>query len=147
MPEHDNGVVRVGSYSVDKDTVERLIAWHGSEALRLPAGDGSAVRWALRQATLRALAAPPRVACQWRDVDLLGTGEGPWTLVFRGEVAEYAETVLHGDVSLSVTTGASRITAHAVLTRAGTTRPSPRDPSPRGPFPRGPLPRETEVLR
>ncbi|MFD7080761.1 hypothetical protein ACFYXV_19985 [Streptomyces sp. NPDC002181] len=132
MPEHGDGVLRVGSYSVDAAAVDYLIARHGPEALRLPATTGSpAVRWALRQATLRALAAPPRIAARWGDIALRGDGEGPWTLLFKGEVAPYARSVLHGDVALSVTTRAGRVTAHAVLTRAATP----------------PTPRETEVPR
>ncbi|ALC21785.1 hypothetical protein ACH46N_31415 [Streptomyces pristinaespiralis] len=125
MPEHGPSVLRIGSYGVDADALDRLIARHGAKALELPAGGGSAVRWALRQAALRALAAPPRVAGRWRDVDLLGTDGGPYTLIFRGEVARFAETVLRGDISLSVTTGAGRVTAHAVMTRgSGPARPS-----------------------
>ncbi|ROQ88908.1 hypothetical protein EDE04_7300 [Streptomyces sp. 2132.2] len=131
MPEYGNGILRVGSYSVDAATVDRLVARYGSEALRLPATGAPAVRWALRQATLRALAAPPRIACRWGDIALRGEDEGPWTLLFKGEVAPYARSVLHGDVSLSVTTRAGRVTAHAVLTRAAS-------PS---------APRETEVPR
>ncbi|MFJ8859006.1 hypothetical protein ACIRD8_11280 [Streptomyces sp. NPDC102451] len=126
-PVRADSVVRVGSYGVDTDAVERLVAWHGPGALRLSSDSGSAVGWALRQAALRALAAPPRIASRWNDISLRGTEEGPWTLVFRGELARFAERVLHGDVSLSVTSGPGRITAHAVLTRAGTPRPSSRE--------------------
>ncbi|MGP3756056.1 hypothetical protein [Streptomyces sp. IBSNAI001] len=129
-------VLRVGSYGVDTGAVERLVAWHGPGALQLSPGGaggssatgGSAVAWALRQAALRALAAPPRIASRWNDISLRGTDEGPWTLVFRGELARFAERVLHGDVSLSVTSGPGRVTAHAVLTRAGTPDPSPENP-------------------
>lgn len=117
MHEHGLSVLRIGSYGLHADALDKLIARHGAKALELPAGRGSAVRWALRQAALRALAAPPRVAGRWRDVDLLGADDGPYTLVFRGEVARFAETVLRGDISLSVTTGAGRVTAHAVMTR------------------------------
>ncbi|MEV4681890.1 hypothetical protein [Streptomyces kurssanovii] len=133
MPEHGESVLRIGSYGIAVDSLDRLIARHGLKALKLPAGRGSAVRWALRQATLRALAAPPRVAGRWRDVELLGADDGPYTLVFRGEVARFAETVLRGDISLSVTSGAGRVTAHAVMTR--------------GSRPARPSHEETEVCR
>ncbi|MCY0954266.1 hypothetical protein [Streptomyces sp. H27-S2] len=133
MPEYGSGVLRVGSYSVDTDSVERLIARHGPKALHLPDRADPALPWAVRQATLRALAAPPRLAGRWGDIALRGGAEGPWTLLFTGEVARYAQSVLHGDVSFSVTHRAGRITAHAVLTRAGTTPPA--------------FPRETEVPR
>ncbi|MCM2411706.1 hypothetical protein [Streptomyces sp. RKAG290] len=33
-------------------------------------------------------------------------------------MARFADTVLHGDVHVSVTTGQGRVTAYAVLTRA-----------------------------
>ncbi|MFE9367329.1 hypothetical protein ACFYNN_32100 [Streptomyces sp. NPDC006978] len=136
-PAGTDSVLRVGSYRVDTGAVERLVAWHGPGALQLSSGGGSggssttggsAVAWALRQAALRALAAPPRIASRWNDISLRGTDEGPWTLVFRGELARFAERVLHGDVSLSVTSGPGRVTAHAVLTRAGTPAPSPENP-------------------
>ncbi|MEU9065041.1 hypothetical protein AB0D13_41010 [Streptomyces sp. NPDC048430] len=126
-PVRADSVLRVGSYGVDTHAVERLVAWHGPGALQLSSGGGSVVGWALRQAALRALAAPPRIASRWNDILLRGTEEGPWTLVFRGELARFAELVLHGDISLSVTSGPGRVTAHAVLTRAGTPRPSSRE--------------------
>lgn len=127
MPDGERTVVRVGSYDMRVESFERLVAWHGTEALRLPAGRTSAVGWTLRQAALRALAAPPRVGCHWGDIDVRGPDDGPYTLLFRGEVARFAGTVLHGDVQVSVTTGRGRVTAHAVLTRdAAPTAPADR---------------------
>lgn len=117
MPETERTVVRVGSCDVRLDSFERLVAWHGTEALRLPAGRASAVGWTLRQAALRALAAPPRVGCNWADIDVRGPDDGPYTVLFKGEVARFADGVLHGDVQVAVTTGRGRVTAYAVLTR------------------------------
>lgn len=110
-------MVRVGSCDVHVDTFRRLVAWHGPEALRLPAGGACPVGWSLRQAALRALAAPPRVGGRWGDIDVRGPEGGPWTLLFKGELARFAETVLSGDVNVTVTAGAGRVTAFAVLTR------------------------------
>ncbi|MDX2814285.1 hypothetical protein PV410_17235 [Streptomyces sp. PA03-5A] len=110
-------VVRVGSCDVHVDSFRRLVAWHGPEALRLPAGGASAVGWSLRQAALRALAAPPRVGGRWGDIDVRGPEGGPWTLLFKGELARFADTVLSGDVNVTVTADAGRVTAFAVLTR------------------------------
>ncbi|MFD0024913.1 hypothetical protein [Streptomyces sp. NPDC058382] len=117
MSEGARTVVRVGSYDLSVESFDRLVAWHGAEALRLPAGRTSAVGWTLRQAALRALAAPPAVGCHWGDIDVRGPEDGPYTLLFKGEVARFADSVLHGDVQVSVTTGRGRVTAYAVLTR------------------------------
>jgi phosphopantetheinyl transferase (holo-ACP synthase) len=126
-------VVRVGSCDVHVGSFERLVAWHGPEALRLPAGRASAVGWSLRQAALRALAAPPRVGGRWGDIDVRGPDGGPYTLLFKGELARFADTVLSGDVHVTVTADAGRVTAFAVLTRRE--RPA------------GPIDDETEVRR
>ncbi|MFH0245601.1 hypothetical protein ACGRHY_24990 [Streptomyces sp. HK10] len=76
-----------------------------------------AVRWTVCQAVLRALAAPPRLSCRWDDIEVRGPVGGPYTVVFRDEVARFAESVLRGDINLSVDSGQGRLAASAVLTR------------------------------
>lgn len=158
-------MVRVGSYSLCLASFERLVAWHGAPALGLPAPRPGrttvrdlAVGWALRQAVLRGLAAPPRLSGRWTDIRVRGCAGGPYTIAFRGELAAYADAVLRGDINLSVTDGQGFLTACAVLTRRGPTpgrlraaiplHPEPAHSDPTHALPSGPPPDdETEVRR
>lgn len=113
---------RVGAYSLQIDAFRKLVARHGRHALRLPAGhDGTqeamAIRWTVCQAVLRALATPPRLSCRWGDIGVRGPVGGLYTVVFRDEVARFAESVLRGDINLSVDSGQGRLAVSAVLTR------------------------------
>lgn len=137
MPESGRTVVRVGSYSARRADVARLLARHGTAALlprNVPGTDGgeaSDVEWALRQATLRALAVPPRLGARWTDIEIRRLLDGRRTLLLRGELARFAETVVRGDIQLTATADGDRVTAWAVLTRVrsppfpATSRPPP----------------------
>lgn len=124
MCDVSRSVVRVGTYSARRTDIARLLAWHGQSALVPHAVPGwadseaAAVEWTLRQATLRALAVPPRLGARWQDIEIRNPTETPRTLLLRGELARFAARVVRGDIQLSVATDAERITAWSVLTRS-----------------------------
>ncbi|MDH6111053.1 phosphopantetheinyl transferase (holo-ACP synthase) [Kitasatospora sp. MAP12-15] len=137
MPEPGRTVLRVGAYSVGSAMLERLLRHHPQRVRALfrdwdgdLAGlpiDRLARLWAVRQAAFRALAAPPRIAGRWTEIEVRCPGDGPCTLLFHGEVARYAAQVLRGDVQLSVTTTGGITTAFALLTRTATPPDAPTE--------------------
>ncbi|GAA4598157.1 holo-[acyl-carrier protein] synthase [Actinoplanes octamycinicus] len=81
-----------------------------------------AVHWTVKEATLRALALPPRLWSRWRDVRVEGSGSRP-RVRLHGEVAAYAAargvrrvdvTVRHQDSRLIATVVAGGGAARAV---------------------------------
>jgi phosphopantetheinyl transferase (holo-ACP synthase) len=171
MRDGTPAVVRVGSYSARRTDIVRLLDRHGPAALVPHAvpdtedaeqgdeenGERAAVEWALRQATLRALAVPPRLGARWRDIEIRDPLQDTRTLLLRGELADFAETALRGDAHLFVAAHGERITAWTVLTRnpaaafpapAHAARHEPGEPGragETGPTDEHPTPDETEV--
>jgi len=120
-------VVRVGSYSVDPAKFRAIVAQdpNGGAALgtdRIVDADGTAAatEWAIKQALLRALAAPLRLRARWAELAAGRHPDGGWTVTSRGPVRQFHEAHTLGHVDVAVTEAHGRITAYAVLTRDST---------------------------